>query len=633
MLGFFPNPYPDELLYSILARYYLWSANRSPKVTLQELFGKNTVIATFDLPSNIESLVQHLPRLSKYTADSFIQENTLYSFYVPFCPPNRAKALYQSMRQHFSGDIHSRIGIMASSIPIPKYFKFCPICIHKDNREYGEIYWHRTHQIIGVLVCPKHKVWLQESSVKTKGNNRHKFIAADWNNCLLKPSSVSYTKSTLNKLTILAQDIFTVLNSNFPSRSGNWYRNQYQSLLSDRGLSIASGRVHQKDLIREFVDFYGEEFLGLIYSKINTEIESNWLSSIVRKHRKIFHPLRHLLLIRFLGKEVSDFFTLRINQNPFGKGLWTCFNGASEHYLKKIIKSVSISYSNDMKKLVGTFSCSCGFIYSTSDISVPYSKRLSCGKIKAYGYLWENKLKSLFSNKSLSLRETARQLKVDPKTVLSHAKRLQLIPDNSKAITKVKIKIENEDESKNKNRNKWLNAQKKYPKLSKNELRRLYSSVYMRLYRNDRIWLDSNSPKSQQNPTVNKRVDWKERDERILELSRISYKKLLDEVRPVRITISRIGKEIDQSALLEKHLSKLPQTGAYVESIIETIEDFQMRRIRWAIAKLINEDEFPKPWKICRIAGLKSDAAKKLNSYIEQEIRDSVQISRKRSVS
>lgn len=84
MLGFFPAPYPDELLYSTLARYYAWSANVSPKVALQELFGRTTVVATFNLPSHIESLVQNLPFGSKHTVEGLIRQHTLYPLYAPF---------------------------------------------------------------------------------------------------------------------------------------------------------------------------------------------------------------------------------------------------------------------------------------------------------------------------------------------------------------------------------------------------------------------------------------------------------------------------------------------------------------------------------------------------------------------
>ena len=631
MLAIFPTSYPDELLYSVLARYYIWSANVSPKVTLEELFGKTTVIATFDLPSNIENLVQNLPTAWKYTADSFIQENTLYPFYAPFLT-KKAKIVYQSMCKHVSGDIHSRIGIMASSIPIPQYFKFCSICNREDYEKHGEIYWRRLHQTFGVLVCPTHKVWLQKSSVKIKGDNRHEFIAADVENCVFRLKVVDYTKKDVNKLVVLADDIDLLLKSSFLSKTGKWFRSRYQSLLIDKGLATASGRVHQKDLLREFDDYYGKKFLKLVHSEIDLDNEGNWLTSIVRKHRKVFHPLRHLLLIRFLEKDLSSFFKQRINQSPFGKGPWTCFNGASEHYLKKVITSVFDSYSNDMKKLVGTFTCSCGFIYSTSDKDIPHSNNMSYGKIKSYGNLWENKLKELFANKSLSLREIGRQLKVDTKTVISHAKRLHLINDNSLPTVKKQVKVEKVNLQQKEQREKWLKIQKEFPNFSKTELRQKHPAIYIWLYRNDREWFDENSPKKHKIPTINNRVNWQQRDQKILKLSQHCVNELFEQERPVRITISRIGKEIGHSSLIEKHLNKLPKTKEFYENVFETIEQFQIRRISWAVEKLSVEKDSIKVWQVVRLAGLKKETAQKLKTHIEWEITKVIQQTRRRMV-
>ena len=75
--------------------------------------------------------------------------------------------------------------------------------------------------------------------------------------------------------------------------------------------------------------------------------------------------------------------------------------------------------------------------------------------------------------------------------------------------------------------------------------------------------------------------------------------------KPVRITVSKIGTTIGLKALLEKHLDKLPQTKAYLESVTETVEEFQIRRLEWAIRELDRRGEEKKDWKILRLAGLR----------------------------
>lgn len=622
MIGFFPAPYPDELLYSVVARYYVWSANLSPKAALQELFGKTTAIATFDLPSHLTSLISNLPRGSKHTAESLIRQNTLFPFYAPFLPLERSQAVFASMCGDYSGDIHTRVGIMASAIPQIEFFRFCPLCVREDTEEYGEPYWHRVHQIAGVLICPQHRVCLQNSSVKIQGDNRHEFCAADAENCVFRLAVAERTKSTLDKLLLLTQDVGSILNLNLPTRSGEWFRNRYQSLLIAKGLATPSGRILQKELARELTDFYGNDFLKCVYSVIDVANEDNWLSSIVRKHRKAFHPIRHLLLIRFLNQEVAAFFGNEKDAKPFGSGAWTCFNAASKHYLEKTITSVSVSYSRDAKKLVGTFSCACGFIYSTSDAAVPGSEKLSFGKIKSFGKIWERKLKKLLTETKVSLREAARQLKVDIRTVVRHAKRLELI--DPKAAADVEMQLNSEVKSaasaNENNRAAWLQARKSYPRLSKTELRKKNPAVFARLYRSDRKWLEQNSPKNNRTNNGNQTVNWAQRDEQILVSAEKVIKMLRGQTPLVRITVGSAAKKLGLRALLEKHLDKTPLTKAFLLSQVESVEEFQIRRVRFAAQELSARNANIKVWEVFRAAGLRSSCSATVRQAIEDQV-------------
>lgn len=59
---------------------------------------------------------------------------------------------------------------------------------------------------------------------------------------------------------------------------------------------------------------------------------------------------------------------------------------------------------------------------------------------------------------------------------------------------------------------------------------------------------------------------------------------MLQKDKPVRITLVKSGADLGFKALLEKHLDKLPRTLAYLESVTETVKDFQIRIIEEAIA-------------------------------------------------
>jgi len=127
------------------------------------------------------------------------------------------------------------------------------------------------------------------------------------------------------------------------------------------------------------------------------------------------------------------------------------------------------------------------------------------------------------------------------------------------------------------------------------------------LYRNDEEWLSQNSPTLQiPVPSVSK-VDWAEKDKQVLEKVKDAVQSLLNEDKLARITISRVGKTIGSLALLEKHLEEMLLTKAYLKSVTESVEDFQICRIKWAIKQLDNCGEEIQHWKVVRVARLRKN--------------------------
>lgn len=625
MLTFFPTPYTDEILYSVLARYHVRSGNISPKFTLQELFGSMTVTATVDLPSHLDALVRNLPPCSKHTVESLLQQHTLYPLYAPFISPSRAELVAKSMKEHTWGDIHTRAGIMASSVKTPSHLRFCPACLREDEARHGEAYWHRVHQAPGILVCPNHLTLLQDSTVMVRGANKHEFIPASSNNCLSKLHRFELDGSTLKKIINLAYDVVWLLNNHITPKDGAWFQQQYKSRLIDKGLAMATGRVRQAELANAFESFCGDTLLKLIDSTISYQQESNWLSSIVRKHRKSFHPLRHLLLMRYLEHPVNSFFDIQTHFKPFGYGPWRCFNGAAKHYLKPVVASVQVTWSRDAKKPLGIFSCKCGFIYSTTIPPLMTSQHPRIGKVIAFGKLWERKLKECIEAQKLGLRETARRLRVDPLTVKRHAERLKLTCRWQRAKSSLKCTRQASchntfDTAKNAHRKAWTRLRRANVLLSKTALRRKAPAIYIWLYRHDRVWLDKHSPSKVTIVVQTGRVAWEERDRSILPRVHNAVQKLLDLLPPVRVTFSKVGKIVGLLPMLERHLNKLPLSQCFLQTVTESQTQYQVRRVRWAADVLRSRDEVLAEWKVVRLAGVKPSHAKEVEQAIEFEV-------------
>ena len=56
----FPVPYPNELVYSTVARAGIYHGITSPKQLLDEVFQNRKVIATLDLPCHLQAIANQL---------------------------------------------------------------------------------------------------------------------------------------------------------------------------------------------------------------------------------------------------------------------------------------------------------------------------------------------------------------------------------------------------------------------------------------------------------------------------------------------------------------------------------------------------------------------------------------------
>ncbi|WP_213431527.1 MULTISPECIES: TniQ family protein [Paenibacillus] len=88
----FPPPFPDELLYSILARYHVYSGNESCKKTMRDLFGSATVCAVTDLPCHLQKLSDRIPGRA-IDATELLWKHTFFAYYAPFMNKERLKAI------------------------------------------------------------------------------------------------------------------------------------------------------------------------------------------------------------------------------------------------------------------------------------------------------------------------------------------------------------------------------------------------------------------------------------------------------------------------------------------------------------------------------------------------------------
>lgn len=109
MLPFFTNPYPDELLYSAVARYHFYSGNIDCKDTLEELFGSRSVISSVGIGSYFSFLATQLG--DHYSVESLLANHTIYPYYAPFLSKERQQEIIEDIKGDGKG-LYTRFDII-----------------------------------------------------------------------------------------------------------------------------------------------------------------------------------------------------------------------------------------------------------------------------------------------------------------------------------------------------------------------------------------------------------------------------------------------------------------------------------------------------------------------------------------
>ncbi|MEA3320204.1 MAG: TniQ family protein, partial [Bacillota bacterium] len=117
-----------------------------------ESFGSSTICSTLFFPSSISNLLNNLPHHS-FTSNEIIENHTIIPYYKPWIPINRYATLINKMVNGRGSDLYMLLGRTASSVKSKQSLYYCEDCVKFETKMYGEAYWHRTHQLDGVLVC------------------------------------------------------------------------------------------------------------------------------------------------------------------------------------------------------------------------------------------------------------------------------------------------------------------------------------------------------------------------------------------------------------------------------------------------------------------------------------------------
>lgn len=162
-IAYFPEIYPDELIYSVMARLYAKAGYLAYIFCAEDIFIDKRVRPDIEFinamkPEILELLCRNIPM------EELIEKHTMFPYYAKFMPCEKRNRAFKALCS-MAGDYNNLLAVPKQRNGEQKRLRYCPLCAEADRLAYGETFWHRSHQLTGVSVCPVHGCRLIESGV------------------------------------------------------------------------------------------------------------------------------------------------------------------------------------------------------------------------------------------------------------------------------------------------------------------------------------------------------------------------------------------------------------------------------------------------------------------------------------
>lgn len=179
MIATFPTIYDDELVYSVLSRFYDHSGILSFRYAAESLFQNKLSRPTIEFVNEYtDDALSHL--LRKCNMESLILKHTMAAFYMRFLDlPRRTAAMQALTAMNNQYWTHLHLPVNRRRTSEKARLRYCLLCSKEDRERYGETYWHTCHQLRHIDVCPVHGCYLQDSEVTISTEGTPSLISAE----------------------------------------------------------------------------------------------------------------------------------------------------------------------------------------------------------------------------------------------------------------------------------------------------------------------------------------------------------------------------------------------------------------------------------------------------------------------
>lgn len=551
MIAQLPKPYPDELLYSVIARYFTYFPPHGTRSAVTSIFG-GTTDASVEFPRHIGGLANNTFPTWGLSADEIIDQLTLFPYFSAFADSAASIECRNAMKSGQDVKIHARLGIATrvSRVEMPQFLRFCARCVSDDMVRYGETYWRRAHQLPGVLVCTQHEIELSTSGALMRPlgpifSDAMKFTLPD-------PPAVNLSKRQMKLAIEIADRSAALLHGRDPSASDQKLNLAYRETAIRRGFRIGQRLVNSTEFSKAFADHYGPSLLQRLGCPIGNPggVYGHWVRTLLRDHKCRFHPLQHVLMQFFLETlpEKEGYLSF------FGRGPWRCPSPIGKHDEEYPIKAIRFVPARGKYGALASTRCSCGYRFSFRTVADDDPSMPVVSHVSKYGHQYFAEAKRL-AGLGYSIVEIANRFDVHYEVAKKLVQRADGVADMAQKIERW--------------RSDWIAT-------------RSHAS-YQKLKRHDKLWLRSQSRKvvdytkqrKRQRTLTNAR--WAERDLKWVPQVRSAADAIRHAHPPRRVTKTAIALVAGLRSLNSK-IHRLPLCAAVLKREIEGLADWNRRK-------------------------------------------------------
>ncbi|MHB2250794.1 TnsD family Tn7-like transposition protein [Pseudomonas fitomaticsae] len=547
-LHFFPTGFPDETLHSLISRYARLCGFRCSQAAFAGMKSAPAFSQNVALPSRLADLADVLPNGTELSIAELIEHHTLLPYYAPFL----SRSQLDQARTSMAGDgraLMLTVGVNASRIGFASRVRCCAECIAQDQSEWGVAYWHRVHLLPGVLVCPYHGTLLRILDHRwSSRNSRYLNLPSD-DSVQTHTVSLDIQSRYLLALKDIALRSQQVLESGVSALPACAVRYALVQGAAKLGLASETDRLHLQLLAKHIGESFAafpSEWEFRVLGESREDMPAEWVIKLLRKPRASHHPLKFILLASALRVEMDRLLHVGCVE-PDSASI-------SKPHIRLPESVPSLAASNGQEGSVtavwkhAMMGTDVRTIAAIAGVSLAYVYR--CIRNVAGGpALWRE------ARFQAELREKRAVFEADYCNYKAHACR-----------------------------------------------------GYAWLYRCDRHWLSqcTSSSSARRAPRTNSAQMFAALDLRLARdillcanaLSALPGK-------PVRISRTRIGRELHVLSRFDKQLSKLPLCRTALEKACESAEAFRDRRLQWARCKLLSEGRPFSKSSLYRVASIR----------------------------